>query len=132
MTRTIPAHVVEDVREGLFCLLGATAEAMLRTLETPRRECHPEWFLDDRRRLQHALGLLDLVGWSARQQVREVEVESAQQWTTVLEAVQGYIPLLEDRREDLQPHPHRGTAGGQDTSEELTGRIIALRELLAG
>jgi hypothetical protein len=52
---TIPANVISDVREGLFCLMGDAIQEVGGALIQPERALHPEWFKTDRRRLEACL-----------------------------------------------------------------------------
>ncbi|MCW2970638.1 MAG: hypothetical protein JWO23_1765 [Solirubrobacterales bacterium] len=93
----VPADVVADVRESLFCLLGGAAEAIVHSLEQPQREYHPEWFRADRRELEDALALLDIAGWDAALDSQATGLELARYGPTLKQAVDGYLPVLEDQ-----------------------------------
>ncbi len=92
-TLEIPA-VVPDVRESLFSLMGDAAQEIGGALIQRERELHPEWFTVDRRRLEDVFALLDLVGWSADGERREVEIDVRAFGRPLKEAVERYLPLL--------------------------------------
>jgi hypothetical protein len=127
-TLTIPAGVIADVREGLFCLLGGAAEAILQTLEQPDREYHPDWFHEDRRLLGQVLALLDVIGWDASREPADVQVNVPEHSATLKDAVEGYLPLLEDRVADADA---RASEGRQVPHDDPARRLSALRAFRA-
>ena len=129
-TLTIPADVICDVRESLLCLLGGAAEAIVHSLEQPEREHHPEWFGADRRELEDALALLDLTGWDASCEPRSMEVEVARHGSVLKQAVDGYLPLLEDQEAEADLDDRRRTAEQRPPRKsEIVARLSALRTL---
>jgi hypothetical protein len=72
---TIPAKLISDVRASLFSLMGDAVEGIDLTLIQPDRELYPEWFEVERRQLEDVFALLDLIGWPANGESREVEVD---------------------------------------------------------
>lgn len=122
-TVTIPAHVIDDVRESLFCLLGDATQEIDVALLQPERELHPEWFQKDHRRLEDAFALLDLIGWSPQGEPQGVEVEPLEYGRQLLEALDSYLPLLTDQAEsaaaDEDPPSRKG---------ETTARVNALHK----
>jgi hypothetical protein len=122
---TIPAEVTPDVREGLFCLLGGAAEAIMHSLEQPDREYHPEWFHADRREVGQVFALLDLLGWNARCEPRDTEVNLSEHGQVIKEAIHGYLPLLEDQEQDA----HANNESSRETTIAL--RLAACRGFAA-
>src|SRR6478672_8680489 len=107
---TIPADVIDDVRESLFCLLGGAAEAIVHSLEQPERERHPEWFRAERTEVEDALALLDLAGWDASIAPRAIEVELPRYGPALKQALVGYLAVLEDQEAEADLNDERRAA----------------------
>jgi hypothetical protein len=129
-TLTIPAEVIPDVREGLFCVLGGAAESTLHTLEQPDREYHPEWFREDREQLKEVLALLDLVGWNAGCETGQMDVDVAAHSHTLKAAVDAYLPILENQEKEADVDDERRAQEGRPPRKrEIVRRVVALRDL---
>jgi hypothetical protein len=128
-TLAIPANVVTDVREGLFCLMGDAAQEINGALIHPERELHPEWFKKDRRRLEDVFALLDLIGWAAGDEARAIEVDLRKHGRPLKEAVDGYLPLLADQEEEADANDARRAEHGKPPrKDEIIASARALRE----
>jgi hypothetical protein len=129
---TIPAGIIDDVRESLFGLLGGAAEAILHSLEQPEREYHPEWFRDDRRELEDALALLDLAGWDAARRPRATDVELIRYGSALKQAAEGYLPCLEDQEAAAEANDRRRTAEGKPPRKaDIARRLVEFRSFAA-
>jgi hypothetical protein len=129
---TIPADVIGDVRESLLCLLGGAAEAIVHSLEQPEREYHPEWFRADRRELEDALTLLDLIGWHAAGESRAMEVDLARYGSALRQAIDGYLPVLEDQEAEADVNDRRRAAEQEPPRKgEVVERLAGFRALAA-
>jgi hypothetical protein len=128
-TLTIPANVISDVREGLFCLMGDAIQEIDAALIQPERELYPEWFERDRRRLEGVLALLDLIGWAADGESREVKVDLREHGRSLKEAVDGFLPLLADQEEEADANDAwRAEQGKPPRKDEIIASALALRE----
>jgi hypothetical protein len=121
-TLTIPANVIPDVREGLFCLMGDATQEIDGALIQPERELYPEWFEKDRRRLEDVFALLDLIGWAVDGESREVEVDLREHGRSLKEAVDGYLLLLADQEEEAD-----ATTPGEQSRASPHGRTRSSR-----
>jgi hypothetical protein len=131
-TLTIPANVISDVREALFCLMGDATHEIVGTLTQPERELYPEWFETDRRRLEDVFALLDLIGWAADGESREVEVDPREHGRSLKEAVDGYLPLLADQEEEADANDAwRAEQGRPPRKDEIIMSALALGEFAA-
>ena len=129
---TIPAAVIFDVREGLFCLMGDATQGLDQALVRPDRELHPEWFEADRELLGRAFALLDVIGWSAGSEPAKVDVDVGQHGGTLKDALDGYLPLLEDQEKDADIDDRRRAAEGKPLrKQEISNRLLACREFAA-
>jgi hypothetical protein len=129
---TIPANVFSHVREGLFCLMGDAIQEVGGALIQPERELHPEWFKKDRRRLEDVFALLDLIGWTADGDSREVEVDLRKYGRPLKEAVDGYLPLLADQEEEADANDARRAEHGKPPrKDETIASARSLREFAA-
>jgi hypothetical protein len=130
-TLTIPANVLPDVRESLFCLLGDAAEAISHPLEQPGHEYHPEWFDAGRRQLGQVFALLDLIGWDAARAPRQIHVDLHEHRQTLQQALDGYKPVLEDQEREADANDqHRRKEGKPPRKQEIIARLVALREFI--
>jgi hypothetical protein len=131
-TLTIPAEVVQDVREGLFGLLGDAAEGIMHSLEQRDRDHHVESFKADRRQLGQVFALLDLVGWTTDSEPRAVAVDLGEHGQTLKEAVDGWLPLLEDQEAEVDVNDKRRAEEGKPPrKQEILGRLAACRVFAA-
>jgi hypothetical protein len=129
---TIPADVVPDVREGLFCLMGEATQGLDQALIRPGRHLHREWFADDRTLLEHVFAMLDLIGWDVDREPHAVAVELEHHGQRLSEAVDRYLPLLEVQETEADvDDERRADEGKPPIKEEITGRLAALRNLAA-
>jgi hypothetical protein len=106
-TLRIPAGVLADVREALFGLMGDAAEALSHVLEQPGREQHPEWFHAGRGQLGQVFALLDLIGWDDAPSPLDVEVDPSEHAVPLREALDSYLPLLEDQEREAEVDDQR-------------------------
>jgi hypothetical protein len=131
-TLTIPAGVLPDVREGLLCLMGDATGALRHALEQRTREHHPERFAAGRRQLEQVFALLDLVGWGAAGESHEVDVDLGEYGPTLKEALDGYLPILEDQEKEADVNDKRRAEEGKaPRREEVVNRLVGLREFVA-
>jgi hypothetical protein len=131
-TLTIPAEVVQDVREGLFGLLGDAAEGIMHSLEQPDRDCHVESFKADREQLGKVLALLDLVGWNTGSKPQSADVDLGEDGQTLKAAVDGWLPLLEDQEAEVDVNDKRRAEEGKPPrKQEILGRLAACRAFAA-
>ena len=127
-TVTIPANVIPGLREGLFCLMGDAAQGIDDALIQPERELYPEWFADDRRRLEDVFALLDMIGWSAESDPRAVSVGVCEYGRRLREAIDGYLPLLSDQEQEADLNETwRAEQGKAPRKNEIVASLAALR-----
>jgi hypothetical protein len=129
-TLTIPADVVADLRVALFCLMGDATQGIDQALVHPDRERHPEWSADHRRQLGRVFATLDLVGWSAGDDRRDVEIDVCDHGQTLKEALEEYLPLLEDQEAEADANDKtRAEQGKPPRTGEIIRSLVACRDL---
>lgn len=127
----IPAKLIADVRESLFLLMRDATEEISRTLTRPDRELHPEWFEDARKQLEDVFALLDLIGWPADGESREVEVELRSHGQSLKEALASFLPLVENELEEADANDeYRVSTGKSPRKAEIIERLAAFREFV--
>jgi len=130
-TLTIAAGVMPDMRAGLFCLMGDATEGISQTLT--RRDCedHPEWYEEDRSKLERVFAMLDLIGWAAGEP-RDVTVELLDHGQTLKEAADSYLPALADQQHEAEVNDRwRAEQGEPPRKQEIVDRHFAFREFAA-
>jgi hypothetical protein len=128
-TLTIPADVVPAVREGLFCLLGDATETMTDLLEQGGGGLSATVFAAARAQLACVFELLDLVGWAPTDGRREIQVDLAEQGPAVKEALDSYLPVLEDQEAEVDVDDRRRAREGKPPRKrEILERLLACRE----
>jgi hypothetical protein len=128
-TLTIPANMLADVREALFCLLGDATQAIDHALIHPDRDRHPERFAEHRKQLEHVLATLDLVGWASGEDRRDVEIDVRDHGSTLKEALDEYLPLLEDQEAEADANDRsRAEQGKPPRKEEIIKSLVACRD----
>jgi len=131
-TLKIPADVIADVREGLFCLMGDATQELDRALTQPDRELYPEWFADDRRRIESVFSMLDVIGWSAGEEPRDADVELCRYGETLTEALEGYLPLLEAQEREAEVNDRwRAEQGLRPRKREIAERLTRVGKFAA-
>ena len=69
---TVPAELMDQLRQGAFAAIGAVAHAIDGVAFSGKRGAHPEWFRGPSEDLRELCGLLDAIGWEGA--VPEVDV----------------------------------------------------------
>lgn len=130
-TLTIPAKLVPDVRESLFSLMGDAAEEIGRTLTHPDRELYPEWFEKERKQLEDVFALLDLIGWPADGESREVEVDLRRYGQSLNDALASFLPVIESELEEADANDaYRESKGKPPRKAEISERLAAFCEFV--
>jgi len=130
-TLTIPAKLIPDVRESLFSLMGDASEEIERTLMHPDREMYPEWFEKERKQLEDVFALLDLIGWPADGESREVEVDLRRYGWSLKEALESFLPLIKDELEEADANDrYRASEGKPPRKAEIAARLAVFREFM--
>jgi hypothetical protein len=101
----VPAAAIGAVREGLFGLMGSATQGLDHALLSVGREFSPEWFQEDRRRIEDAFALLDRVGWSAAVGPQDVELDLQRYGQRVREALECFLPILENQQQEAVEEP---------------------------
>ena len=132
-TLSIPAEAIAAVQEALFVLMSEAAEGLSQALSSPDRERNPDWFVDDRRRLEHACVLLDTIGWDVDVIASEpVEVDGDRYGEDLREAIESYLPLLETQEQEAEASDRwRAERGKPARKEQIVREAALLRELAA-
>jgi hypothetical protein len=125
---TIPALVLDDVREGLLCVLGEAAEEIVENLTQPEYEHHPEWFSGSRVLLGIAWSCLDTLSWIGRP--RDVRLDLDKYGEVVARGITSFLPCLDDFLREAPMNDHDRIARGKPPEfDSLTQRIAALEKL---
>jgi hypothetical protein len=111
--------------------MGDAAEEMERTLMHPDRELYPEWFEKERKQLEDVFALLDLIGWPADGESGEVEVDLREYGWSLKEALDSFLPLIEDALEEADANDeYRASQGKSPRKVEIAARLAAFREFV--
>lgn len=83
------------------------------------------------RRVEDVFALLDLIGWPADGESREVEVDLRRYGWSLKEALDSFLPLIEDELEEADANDrYRASKGKPPRKAEITGRLAAFREFM--
>jgi hypothetical protein len=93
-TTTISETLLPRVREGLYTLIASICEAADAAAGDPAREVEPSTYREIRRRLEGAWSLLDVVGWTARENSAAVRVDVEQHREALLAAIETMLPMV--------------------------------------
>jgi hypothetical protein len=109
-TLTVPSNLVRRVREGTYGLLAVAAEAIERSAYANEQ---PE--PASRTYLEHALAMLDRLGWTSDQDTQQAIELDPEHSTALYAAIEAQIPLLAEWLGDRDPDD----ASRPDRAEEL-------------
>jgi hypothetical protein len=126
----VPVLILDDVREGLLCVLGEAAEEIVDALTQPEYEHHPEWFLGSRVLLGLGWSCLDDIGWVGGKLARPASVSVKEHGKVLARGIAAFLPCLDDRLKEAPVNDHyRISRGRPPEFESLTERIPALEKL---
>jgi hypothetical protein len=129
----VPVLVLDDVREGLLCVLGDAAEEIVEALTQPKYERCPEWFSGSRVLLGKAWACLDEIRWVAGKYPRPVKVSVSEHGEVLARGIAAFLPCLNDRLKEAPVNDHARIARGLPPEfESLSERILALEKLQEG
>jgi hypothetical protein len=124
---TVPAQLVEAVRDGVYAELRTVALGVAEATETPGHSAYPMRYQEHRERFNAACALLDAIGWASAPATAGAHVDLKAHRTVLLAAVAG-------AREDAAGALEDVTTGREkDPSKRqlITERARALGELAA-
>jgi len=124
---TVPAQLVEAVRDGVYAELRTVALGVAEATETPGHSAYPMRYQEHRERFNAACSLLDAIGWASAPATADAHVDLKAHRTVLLAAVAG-------AREDAAGVLEDVTTGREkDPSKRqlITERARALGELAA-
>ena len=93
-TTTISETLLPRVREGLYTLVANICEKADHAAGDPDREVEPATYREIRCRLEGAWSLLDVVGWTARENSAAVRVGVSQHGEALLAAIETMLPMM--------------------------------------
>ncbi len=91
---TISETLLPCVREGLYTLVASICETADHAAGDPDREIDPSAYREIRRRLEGAWSLLDVVGWTARENSAAVRVDVLQHGEALLAVIEAMQPMM--------------------------------------
>jgi hypothetical protein len=109
-TLTVPPGLVRRVREGTYGLLAVAAEAIERSAYANEQ---PE--PTGRTNLEHALAMLDRLGWTSEQDTDQAIELDPEHSTALHTAIEAHVPHLAEWLAELDPDD----ASRPDRAEEL-------------
>jgi hypothetical protein len=122
---TVPAQLVEAVRDGVYAELRTVALGVAEATETPGHSAYPMRYQEHRERFNAACALLDAIGWASAPATADAQVDLTAHRTVLLAAVAGAREDAADALEDVttrrEKDPHK--------RELITERSRALGEL---
>jgi hypothetical protein len=129
----IPADVIPELREALLCMLGDAVDDIGSALTHPGRELSPEWFVEGRGEFERACALLDLIGWDGWLRPKDTTVDGAEHAATLKEALERYLPLLENWRDEAElGQASPPSAEDRAKHEQHTSSVLAIQRFLSG
>jgi hypothetical protein len=81
---TIPAHLVDWLRQAAYTEIGLTAETLDTAAFSTNREAHPEWFRGPTETLRDIYALLDIIGWTKTTPPNGLQINPGENsWTVI-------------------------------------------------
>lgn len=129
---TVPAEIVDRLREATFAAIGKTGEAINEAAFAKGRGENPKWFHGPMTALEELFALLDVLGWTETVSLVGVEIFLWADGRALMTALQEALGFAEGdaseavRRTAEQPEaPHSAEHGA------AIQRVDVLRELIA-
>jgi|HubBroStandDraft_2_1064218.scaffolds.fasta_scaffold00999_3 hypothetical protein len=124
---TVPAGLVEALRDGVYAELRNVAEVVIQATQTGGHLDHPERYDQQRARACAACALLDLIGWAGGERYAELQVDLARHRVVLVAAFRGARDDVADALEDVV------TGRQTDTGKRkaITERASQLQEFVA-
>jgi hypothetical protein len=131
-TLEIPADAIADVRLALLARLGDATEQISHALTIPDHQSHPDWLAPGRELFEDVCALLDEIGWDATLRSQATTIELATHGQTLRVALEHYLPLVENWRDEAAPDydPPAGPAQ-LAKHEQHVQSVTAMQALLA-
>jgi BMFP domain-containing protein YqiC len=127
-TTTIPELLLPRVREGLYALVASICETADHAAGDPDRELDSSTYREIRRRLEGAWSLLDVVGWTARENFDAVRVDVEQHREALLAAIETMVPMMAVWLRELEhDDPCRWQRSGELRALKRLGAAVAPR-----
>lgn len=130
---TVPAGIVDGLREGAFAAIGKAGEAINESAFAKGRGENPKWFHGPMIDLEEMFALLDVIGWTEVVPPVSIQVFLWADGRALIKALQQALDFAEaDAGEVVRTGAEQsGTAGLADRDTEIE-RVRVLREFIAG
>lgn len=130
---TISETLLPRVREGLYSRVASICETADHAAGDPDREIDPSAYREIRRRLEGAWSLLDVVGWTARENSAAVRVDVERHGATLLAAIETMLPMMAVWLRELEhDDPCRRDRVEELRALEQLGAAVATRRSAGG
>jgi hypothetical protein len=124
---TVPAGLVEALRDGVYAELRNVAEVIIQATQTAGHLDHPERYDQQRARASAACALLDLIGWAGGERYAELQIDLAHHRAVLVAAFRGACDDAADALEDAVTG--RQTDTGRRTA--IAERVRQLQQFVA-
>jgi hypothetical protein len=93
---TVPAVIMDWLRNAAYAEIGLAAEALDTVAFAVDREGHPEWFRGPAENLREIYALLDAIGWSKTVPPVAVQLDLSRDCWALMRALQGAAEFADE------------------------------------
>jgi hypothetical protein len=128
---TIPADIVDWLRQAAYTEIGLTAETLDTAAFSTDREAHPAWFRGPAETLRDIYALLDTIGWSKSTPPHGQQIDpSGNSWTLIRTLIKA-LEIADQDTSGTTPSASTHTKPGAPTPNADTERANALWNFIA-
>jgi hypothetical protein len=136
---TIPANIVDWLRQAAYTEIGLTAETLDTAAFSTDREAHPEWFRGPAETLHHIYTLLDTIGWAKTTPPHEPQIDANENSWTLIRILTKALEIADQDTSETDPNatqpattPASSTAAERaNTLWNITASVQAHTDTLA-
>jgi hypothetical protein len=100
---TIPASIVDWLRQAAYTEIGLTAEALDDAAFSTDREAHLEWFRGLAETLRHIYTLLDAIGWAKTTPPHGVQIDPSKNSWTLIQILTKALEIADQNASEASP-----------------------------
>jgi hypothetical protein len=115
---TIPASIVDWLRQAAYAEIGLTAETLDTAAFLTEREAHPEWFRGPVETLRDIYTLLDTIGWTKTTPPLGVQIDPSENIWTLMRILASALEFADEHASETAPSDIEPDTTSVSTAED--------------